>query len=374
MKNLEDAYAIRDQFINDKSTEDEPEKSNVEAEVVSMVTVLIYQASSTVSPLSTPILVIDLLRPKATSSITQAPIFVATTTTTTTTTLPPPPQQQSTTESELAARRMFDTGTYKSLPEHVTLYKALEASTERMNKDEFLTEMNKSRKKRHDDQDPPSPLPDSDLSKRRRRDTSTSGSSRPQAPQSSGWKKSDTQDALPSKNIIFMLSNHKESGQALSISKMKDARYLDFGLKLLIPEHILINEQKCCIKSYQKQPNITKLEWDAKRFEYKHDYTIIESPLAVVFPVGNNEWKIIKFNEIYKFRDGTLTNIMEALDYKVKEYKVNRLNSSMNTRIWIDKDVSMSKEFIYASERRLKTRRIFRKLECFVGGRVRDID
>ncbi|GKC70306.1 hypothetical protein Tco_1116189, partial [Tanacetum coccineum] len=58
MKNLEDAYAIRDQFINNKSTDDEPGKLNVEAEVVSMVTVPIYQASSSVPPLST--LVIDL--------------------------------------------------------------------------------------------------------------------------------------------------------------------------------------------------------------------------------------------------------------------------------------------------------------------------
>ncbi|GKE99158.1 hypothetical protein Tco_0022509, partial [Tanacetum coccineum] len=59
MKNLEDAYAIGDPFINDKSTDDEPGKLNVEAEVVFMVTILIYQASSSVPPLSTP--VIDLL-------------------------------------------------------------------------------------------------------------------------------------------------------------------------------------------------------------------------------------------------------------------------------------------------------------------------
>ncbi|GKA33290.1 hypothetical protein Tco_0719657 [Tanacetum coccineum] len=101
MKNLEDAYDIGDQFINDKSTYDEPGKLNVEAEVVSMVTVLIYQASSSVPLLSTP--VIDLLPPKPASSTTQTPIFTATTTTTTTP-LPPPPQQQSTTESELAER------------------------------------------------------------------------------------------------------------------------------------------------------------------------------------------------------------------------------------------------------------------------------
>ncbi|GKE57607.1 hypothetical protein Tco_1496792 [Tanacetum coccineum] len=61
MKNLDDAFTIGDQFINDKSTKNEPEKLNMEAEVVSMVTVPIYQASSSVPPLST--LIIDLLSP-----------------------------------------------------------------------------------------------------------------------------------------------------------------------------------------------------------------------------------------------------------------------------------------------------------------------
>ncbi|GKB99280.1 hypothetical protein Tco_0985417 [Tanacetum coccineum] len=57
-------------------------------------------SSSSVPPLSTPI--IDLSPPKPASSTTQAPIFIATTMTTTT--LPPLPQQQSTTKSELAER------------------------------------------------------------------------------------------------------------------------------------------------------------------------------------------------------------------------------------------------------------------------------
>ncbi|GJR09755.1 hypothetical protein Tco_0792407 [Tanacetum coccineum] len=84
MKNLDDAYIIGDQFINDKSIEDEPSKLNMKSEVVSMVTVPIHQASSSVPPLSTP--VIDLSSPsKPVSYATQAPIFTATTKTTTTT-------------------------------------------------------------------------------------------------------------------------------------------------------------------------------------------------------------------------------------------------------------------------------------------------
>ncbi|GJY80642.1 hypothetical protein Tco_0493393 [Tanacetum coccineum] len=99
MKNLEDAFTSGDQFINDKSTEKELRKAILETEVESMVTVPIHQASSSVSPLSTPI--IDLTPPKPVSPPVQEPIFIATTTTTT---LPPPPLPQSTTDLDLATR------------------------------------------------------------------------------------------------------------------------------------------------------------------------------------------------------------------------------------------------------------------------------
>ncbi|GJU30984.1 hypothetical protein Tco_1174573 [Tanacetum coccineum] len=76
---------------------------------------------------------------------------------------------------------------------------------------------------------------------------------------------------------------------------------------------------------------------------------------------------IMWFNEIHKFSDGTLQQIDEALDYRVKEFKVNRMNPGLNTRFWTRKDVDRSKEFMFAIQKRLKTRRIFRNLESFVG-------
>ncbi|GJR78525.1 hypothetical protein Tco_0149310 [Tanacetum coccineum] len=41
---------------------------------------------------------------------------------------------------EILHQRMFETGTYKSLPKHVDLYEALKASMEWANRDEFLAE------------------------------------------------------------------------------------------------------------------------------------------------------------------------------------------------------------------------------------------
>ncbi|GJZ85323.1 retrovirus-related pol polyprotein from transposon TNT 1-94 [Tanacetum coccineum] len=56
MKNLEDAFTFGDHFINDKSTKEEPGKANVGTKVESMVTVPIHQASLSVPLLSTPIM------------------------------------------------------------------------------------------------------------------------------------------------------------------------------------------------------------------------------------------------------------------------------------------------------------------------------
>ncbi|GJU93855.1 hypothetical protein Tco_1318611 [Tanacetum coccineum] len=58
-----------------------------------------------------------------------------------------------------------------------------------------------------------------------------------------------------------------------------------------------VEEFQLGIKSYLTQLNLTKPRWDAKGFEYKHDFTIDE-----------------------------------ALDYRVKEFRVNRMNPGLDTR------------------------------------------
>ncbi|GKC58474.1 hypothetical protein Tco_1086072 [Tanacetum coccineum] len=67
-------------------------------------------------------------------------------------------------------QRMFETGSYKSLPEHIALYEALEAFMEWAQRDEFFAERDKSRKRQRDDQDPPPPT-NSDISKKKRHDS-----------------------------------------------------------------------------------------------------------------------------------------------------------------------------------------------------------
>ncbi|GKC62880.1 hypothetical protein Tco_1095478 [Tanacetum coccineum] len=105
------------------------------------------------------------------------------------------------------------------------------------------------------------------------------------------------------------------------------------------------------IESYQTQLNLTKPRWDATGFEYKHDFTVIDSPRAVTFRDKYGVQMIMRFNEIHKFSDGTLQQIDEALDYRVKEFKVNRMNPGLNTRFWTRKDVDRNKEFMFAIQK-----------------------
>ncbi|GJS74738.1 hypothetical protein Tco_0707579, partial [Tanacetum coccineum] len=108
-----------------------------------------------------------------------------------------------------------------------------------------------------------------------------------------------------------------------------DKRMLSTAVKLWTRNLVIrqrVEDFQLGIESYQTQLNFTKPGWDATGYEFKHDYTIIESPRAVIFPVNNNKRKIMRFNEIYKFSDGTLTCILETLDYRVKEFKIKRLN------------------------------------------------
>nr|GEW15490.1 hypothetical protein [Tanacetum cinerariifolium] len=149
--------------------------------------------------------------------------------------------------------------------------------------------------------------------------------------------------------------------------RQEDSHYCSQPMDQTLGYPTRVEDFQLRIESYQTQLNLTKPLWDATVFAYKHDYTVIDSPKAVTFHDRYGVQMIMCFNEIQKFSDGTLHQIDEALDYRVKEFKVNRINSGLNTRFWTRKDMDRSKEFMFTIQKRLKTRRIFRNLESFIG-------
>nr|GFD15464.1 hypothetical protein [Tanacetum cinerariifolium] len=78
---------------------------------------------------------------------------------------------------EILHDQMFESGSYRSHPDHATLYGALEVSMPCENKDELHDALATSHKRRHDDQDPPPPPPkESDQRKKKKHDYDASAS------------------------------------------------------------------------------------------------------------------------------------------------------------------------------------------------------
>nr|GEU74625.1 retrovirus-related Pol polyprotein from transposon TNT 1-94 [Tanacetum cinerariifolium] len=169
------------------------------------------------------------------------------------------------------------------------------------------------------------------------------------------------------------------SRPALSISKMKAAYYPDVGLEQMVPDQMWIDKEckynigAIAVRTHMWILSVVRIEVFSM---YGYDYM----KKIVLRRVDLNEHIIAKYDFKYLYPsdfedlDGTLHQIDKALDYRVKEFKVNRINLSLNIRFWTRKDVDRSKEFMFTIQKRLKIRRIFRNLECFVGGRVRDGD
>nr|GEW00799.1 hypothetical protein [Tanacetum cinerariifolium] len=352
-----------DFFFNDKPTEDDLGKTTMETKVESMVTVLIHQVSSSVHPLSTP--VIDLTPLKPISPTIQELFFTETTKKTTTTLpLPPPPQQQSSTDPALAfcvsaleqVRANFEKRHKlqdKTVQEHVALYEALEAFMDRDNRDGFLAEKDKSRKRCSNDQDPPPPLPDSNKGKKKRNHSDAS-TSHQQKDCLSIW--TTCKDVLIPDDVHFLDTEIRKS----KLSKA-DSEGPGYKIDLVNPE------------GQRVVPDVSKLLLLGGPPGLKNSYYYcglkVNKNTILVQPM-----KMMRETEVHKFSDGTLTKILEKLDHMVKDFKLFKYNLGMETRIWSQDDKRMSKEFINVIERRLKIRRISRSLESFVSGRLRDVD
>nr|GEV32996.1 copia protein [Tanacetum cinerariifolium] len=127
--------------------------------------------------------------------------------------------------------------------------------------------------------------------------------------------------------------------------------------------HLVIRQFQLGIESYQTQLNLTKPLWDATGFEYKHDYTVINSSRAIMFRDKDGVQIMMRFNEIYKYSDGTLQQIDEALDYRVKEFRINRMNPALEDK----EDLSQPRELCgWTCQRgRLQTFEAYRMIKSF---------
>nr|GEV48013.1 hypothetical protein [Tanacetum cinerariifolium] len=204
-------------------------------------------------------------------------------------------------------------------------------------------------------------------------------------------------DFFFSKDLEYMRYGNKGRRPALSISKMKGAYYPDVGLEQMVPNQFWIEEE--AVMTHMRILSVVRVKVFSK---YKYDYmkkivlrrvdlnehVITERDFKYLYPSDFEDLYMLNLqghlNHLPPKDKKILTTVVnqwtkhleidEALDYGFKEFRINRINPGLNIRFWTRKDVDRCKEFMFAIQRRLRTRRIFRNLDSFVGGRVREGD
>nr|GFB10813.1 hypothetical protein [Tanacetum cinerariifolium] len=123
-------------------------------------------------------------------------------------------------------------------------------------------------------------------------------------------------------------------------------------------------------ESYHKRLNLTTPDTyrsDLKRWEA---YTAYSNPRGFIYQNKDKKKWLIRIDELHKFSDGTLNDVRKALDDRLKGIRMQYLPQT----IWRKGDKDRAAAMIQAIDKMLKTRRIKRSLERFVGGRLYEGD
>nr|GFC99489.1 hypothetical protein [Tanacetum cinerariifolium] len=119
------------------------------------------------------------------------------------------------------------------------------------------------------------------------------------------------------------------------------------------------------VESYQKRLNLTKPDTYRSDLKRREAYTTHSNPRGFIHQNKDKKNRLMRIDELRKFSDGTLNDVRNALDDRLKGIRMQYFP----TTIWRRGDKARVAAMIQAIDKMLKTRRIMRSLERFVGGR-----
>nr|GEY93652.1 hypothetical protein [Tanacetum cinerariifolium] len=120
------------------------------------------------------------------------------------------------------------------------------------------------------------------------------------------------------------------------------------------------------VESYQKRLNLTKPDTYRSDLKRHEAYTAYSNPRGFIYQNKDKKNRLMRIDEIHKFSDGTLIDVRSALDDRLKGIRIQYLPQA----IWRKGDKDRAAAMIQSIDKMLKTRRIMRSLERFVGGRL----
>nr|GEZ08471.1 hypothetical protein [Tanacetum cinerariifolium] len=118
------------------------------------------------------------------------------------------------------------------------------------------------------------------------------------------------------------------------------------------------------VKSYQEKLNLTKPDTYRTDLRRREAYTSYSNLRGFIYKNKDKKNRLMRIDELYKFSDGTLNDVRNTLDDRLKGIRMQYFP----TTIWRRGDKDRAAAMIQAIEKMLKTRWIMRSLEKFIGG------
>nr|GEV03183.1 hypothetical protein [Tanacetum cinerariifolium] len=131
-----------------------------------------------------------------------------------------------------------------------------------------------------------------------------------------------------------------------------------------------IEDLQLGVESYQKKLNLTSSDTYRSDLTRKEAYSTYSNLRGFIYQNKDKQNRLMQIDELHKFSDGTLTDVRTALDDHLKGIQMKYMPKS----IWRKSDKDRAAAMIQAIDKMLKTRRIMRSLERFVGGRLYEGD
>ncbi|GKA14858.1 ribonuclease H-like domain-containing protein [Tanacetum coccineum] len=136
-----------------------------------------------------------------------------------------------------------------------------------------------------------------------------------------------------------------------------------FTRSVVIQRHV--EDLQLGVESYQKKLNLTKPDTYRSNLRRRDAYTPYFDPRGFIYGNKDKKNRLMRIDELHKFSDGTLDDVRTALNDRLKGIRMEYLPQTF----WSQRDKANARAMIQAIDKRLKTRRIMRSLERFVGGR-----
>nr|GFA07593.1 hypothetical protein [Tanacetum cinerariifolium] len=154
----------------------------------------------------------------------------------------------------------------------------------------------------------------------------------------------------------------------ISLSNLTVEEHFAFNVSLRMFTRSNVNQRR--VESYQKRLNLTKPDTYQPDLKRREAYTAHSNPRGFIYQNKDKKNILMWIDELHKFSDETLNDVRNALDDRLKGIRMQYLP----TTIWRRGDKDRAAAMIQAIDKMLKTRRIMRSLEKFVGGRLYEED